>query len=72
MQVFFMDHAIDADRISVYHANQLKSKTFKLMQEILTGTFVKADDREKLLKKIIFDIIVNSMLGNPTNSKVLI
>lgn len=70
MQVFFMDHTIDADRITEYQTDRLKAKSMKLTQEIITGIFPLKDDRDKLFKKIIFDIIINTMLGSPTNSKV--
>lgn len=70
MQVFCMDHCIDEERIAKYHTELLKFKTLTLTQEIIAGSFKYKEDRDKLIKKLVFDIIVNTTLGNPTNSKV--
>lgn len=72
MQAFFMDHCIDEERITSYHMELLKSKTSSLTQEIIAGSFKYKEDRDKLFKKLVFDIIVNTTLGSPTNSKVKI
>lgn len=70
MQAFFMDHCIDEERITNYNTELLKYKTLSLTQEIIGGSFKYKEDRDKLFKKLVFDIIVNATLGSPTNSKV--
>lgn len=70
IQVFYMDHCIDEERITNHHMELLKRKTLSLTQEIIGGPFKYKEDRDKLFKKLVFDIIVNTTLGSPTNSKV--
>lgn len=71
MQAFFMSHTIEAQRIVHLQRALLKSRTSALTNEILTCELISKDDRDKLFKKIVVDIIVNNSLGSPSNGKVL-
>lgn len=66
-----MDHSIDSDRIVLYHANLLKTKSMKITEEIISNHHKTTEERNKLLRKISADIIGNNLLGNATNSKVI-
>lgn len=70
MQVFFMDHSIDTERIVQHQLSLTKEKTKKLTHELLSAQNSKPFENDRLLKKIVLDIIVNNYLGNPSNQKV--
>lgn len=70
MQAFFITHSIDAKRIVDRQMQLLNERTASLTKEIITATIRTTEDRDKLFKKIIIDIIVQMSLGNPTNVKV--
>lgn len=70
MQAFFITHSIDGKRIVERQQELLNGRTSSLTKEIITATIRTAEDRDKLFKKIVIDIIVHTSLGNPTNVKV--
>ena len=70
-QAFFSNHHINTDRISNFYGKQLQAKTEKLTNEITTSDIKTKEDREKMFKKIVIDIIVNSSFGSPSSSKVI-
>lgn len=70
MQAFFITHSINSERIVQRQKQILDEKTSSLTKEIITSTVRCNEDRDKLFKKIVIDIIVHTSLGSPTNVKV--
>lgn len=70
MQWFSAAHTIDVQRIAHVQETQRAQRTQKLVDEIL-GVRCKTDiDRERLLRKIAVDVIVNGALGSPANQQL--
>lgn len=72
MQVYFMDHALDANQIIGRHREQLLAKSQPLTRDIINSVVHSKHDDNKYFKKLATDIIVHFSLGNPTKAEVML
>lgn len=71
MQMYYVEHSIDIERISQLNRQTLRENTVALTREIITGEYKVHYEQERLLKKIAVDILVTTSMGNPVNGKVV-
>lgn len=70
MQVYFVENPVDSSAIISKQRNILASRSEKLIKDIVEIRSSSKDDRNKLFKRMVVDIIINNGLGNPGNHKV--
>lgn len=72
MQMYYVEHSIDIERISRTNRQTLRENTAALTREIVSGEYKVHYEQERLLKKIAVDILVTTSMGNPVNGKVVL
>lgn len=72
MQMYYVEHSIDIERISQTNRQTLRENTAALTREIISGEYKVHYEQERLLKKIAVDILVTTSMGNPVNGKVVL
>lgn len=70
MQVYFVENPVDSSVIISKQRNLLASRSEKLIKDIVEIRSSSKDDRNRLFKRMVVDIIINNGLGNPGNHKV--
>ncbi|XP_059611715.1 cilia- and flagella-associated protein 206-like [Phlebotomus argentipes] len=71
MQFYVTENPVAVERIKQKHRDVVKQKTSRLSREILEGCPKSKEERAKLLRRIVVDLVVNNSIGSPANEKVL-
>lgn len=70
MQIYYMDHYIDKNRIIEKHRNEFDEKMRPLTRSIINTQLKSKKECDEYMKKLAVDIIARYALGSPENSQV--
>lgn len=70
LQVYYMDHYIDKNRIIAKHQTEMNEKMEPLTRQIINTRLKSKTECDEYMKKLAVDIIAHYALGNPGQSQV--
>lgn len=71
MQFYVTENPPAVEKIKLKHREIMKQKTSRLSKEIFDGSPKTKEERARLLRKIVVDLVVNNSIGSPANERVL-